>query len=545
MRKKLLASLLAIVMLLGTLLTGCASGGNAPADTKGEAGGTTASNAAEPAGDGVAYRDTIRVGVRGDQDNLDPQNNRTNNIVVSQIYNRLVKRDINNELVPDLAESWEVSDDELVWTFHLRKGVKFQNGADFTSRDVKATIDRTIDREHTVNTSAAMNIISEAKIVDDYTIQLITEKPVGPFLQTLAGNLGGMIMCADIIEKYGEDIGYSPETVVGTGPYKLVEWNKEENMKLDAFDDYWEGEPTIKHVEFISIPDNNARAVALETDQVDLIVSLPAGDVDRINSIDGLHVELKDSMAIHHFMFNMSREKLQDPRIRQAILLSVDDEKLVNALFGELGETPCTAPCSPLYFGYVDLGVQPYDPARAKELLAEAGYPNGIEITIMTCAAYNKGVEMAEVIKDMAADAGITVNIEVLEMAAFSAAMASDNPEDKPWDMWIMGMGNMVLDFSELRNAFRSTAEGTDKPNGSFYSNKEFDELVDTAAYTTDENLRMECYKRAAEIIWWDDPGSMFINYRKGIYGLNDRVLNFEANVGSEMNFWQMQVLDQ
>lgn len=556
MKKRILSCLLLTSVLITTIFTGCgADGGKTPEGSSSvevtEDSGKTSDSASEDSAsdsgeaDGAGYRDTIRVALNGDQDNLDPQNNRSNNIVLSQIYSRLVRRDMNNELVPDLAESWEVSEDELTWTFHLRQGVKFHNGKDFTSRDVKASIDRTIDKENTVNTTEAMGIIREAVIVDEYTVQLITEKPVGPFLQTLAGNLGGMMMCADVIEQYGTDIGYDPETVVGTGPYKLVEWNKEENMTLEAYDGYWEGVPQIKNIEFKAIADDNARSIALETDQVDLMFRVPPSEVGRLNSVDGVHVETKDAMGLHLFLFNMSRPILEDPRIRQAIIASVDMETMVSTLFSELGETTATAPCSPLYFGYKDMGVQPYDVELAKELLADAGYPDGIEISIMTCGIYNNGIEMAEVMKEMMADAGITLNIEVMEQAAFSAAMASRNPDDQPWDMWIMGLGNMALDYTELRNFFRSTVEGTDRPNGSYYANEELDELTDKALYTTDEKTRMECYERVAELVWWEDPAAIWANYRTNVFGLNDRVRNFEANVANEVNFWQMTVLEQ
>ncbi len=556
MKKRMLACLLLTSVLLTTIFTGCgakdgASSGNEPAPES--AGGSgTQKEAEEPeetdGGGGEAetgYRDTIRVALNGDQDNLDPHNNRTNSIVVSQIYGRLVTRDMNNEIVPDLAESWEVSEDELTWTFHLRKGVKFHNGQEFTARDVKASIERTIDKVNTVNTTEAMGIIDEVIIVDDYTVQLVTGKPVGPFLQTMSGNLGGMMMCADVIEEYGADIGYDPETVVGTGPYRLAEWNKEENMTLEANEDYWRGTPTIKYIEFQAIPDDNARSIALETDQIDFMFRVPPSEVSRLNAVDGIHVETKDSMSLHLFLFNMSRPILEDPRIRQAIIASVDMETMVSALFGELGETVATAPCSPLYFGYKEMGAQPYDVEMAKELLAEAGYPDGIEISIMTCGIYNNGIEMAEVMKEMMAEANITLNIEVMERAAFSEAMASRNPDDQPWDMWIMGLGNMALDYTELRNFFRSTVEGTDRPNGSYYANDELDELTDKALYTTNEEVRQECYERVAELVWWEDPAGMWANYRTNVFGLNDRVQNFEANVGSEVNFWQMTVLDQ
>lgn len=489
------------------------------------------------------YADVIRVGVNSDQTTLDPHDNRSNTIVLSQIFNGLVKRDMENVLVPDLAESWDISEDELTWTFYLKKGILFQNGVEFTARDVKASFDRTTNPEKTYVTTGAMNFIKETRIVDDYTVQVITEKPVGPLLQTLAGNLGGRIMCADVLEQYDgdEDFGFTPESVIGTGPYQLKEWNRGENIIFEAFDDCFMGKPKTKTVVFEILTDATARGIAIETGQIDICFRLVASDAGRLRDANDMQVLCLESQSLHQVVFNLSRPLMQDVKVRQAIVLATDTATLVEALYSELEEEPCTAPCSKLYFGYNDMGVQPYDVERAKALLAEAGYPNGIDIKIMGSPTYNKGVEMIEVLSGQMAEAGIRAEIVVLESAAFSAAMASNNPEDKPWDMWLTGMGNMILDFNELRG-YRTTAEGSDKPNGSFYSNAEFDDLVDKAAYTTDVEARAAYYKRAAEILWFEDPCALYVNYRKNVVGIRNTVENFKTNAGSESNLFEVTV---
>ena len=495
-------------------------------------------------GETVEYKDTILIAVNSDQTTLDPHDNRSNTIVLSQIFNGLVRRDMENKLVADLAESWEVSADELVWTFHLKKGIKFHNGVEFTARDVKASIDRTIDPVNTRVTTAAMTFIKECNVIDDYTVEFVTEKPVGPFLQTLAGNLGGRIMCADVIEQYGadEDFGFTPESVIGTGPYQLTAWERGETITFEAFDDCFMGQPKTKNVVFHVMTDEAARGIAIESGQVDICFRLGAGDAGRLKDAPGMRVMLADSHGLHMVLFNRSRPLLDDPRVRQAIIYSTDTTSLVEALYSDLGETPCVAPCSPLYFGHHDMGVQPYDVEKAKALLAEAGYPDGIDIKIMTSPTYNRAVQMFEILAAQMADANIRAEIVVLESAAFSASVASKNPEDKPWDMWLTGMGNMILDFNEVRNAFRTTAEGTTEPNGSFYSNAEFDELIDLGAYSTDDAVRLEAYKRCSEILWLEDPSALYVNYRKSVNGVRDTVENFTCNAGTESNLFEVVV---
>ena len=143
-------------------------------------------------------------------------------------------------IVGDVAESWEVSEDELTWTFHLRKGVKFHSGKELTAEDVKATYDRLLNKEDPVRYTQTMGFIDHCDIVDDYTINLVTLEPAGPMLASLTLR-ANTLLNKDYIEKYGKELGKEVESVDGTGPFKLVEWNKDEDMHLVRFDDYFNG----------------------------------------------------------------------------------------------------------------------------------------------------------------------------------------------------------------------------------------------------------------------------------------------------------------
>ena len=217
MRKsKLLALALAAAMSV-SLLAGCGSSGSST-----PASGGTSGDAA-----GVTYKDTITIAAANDQNYMDGQMNNSNDVYLRAVYSQLVRRTPDNELVGDLAESWEVSDDGCTWTFHLRQGVKFHSGKELTAADVKASYDRLLDEENPVRYSSLVaGYISECNVVDDYTVQLVTPTPIAPFLANLT-HRSNLILNADYIEQYGTELGLTAESVDGTGPYKLASWDRD------------------------------------------------------------------------------------------------------------------------------------------------------------------------------------------------------------------------------------------------------------------------------------------------------------------------------
>ena len=478
--------------------------------------------------DETQYQDTFTIAVANDQEIMDGQMNVSNDLVLPQVYSYLVKRDLEGNIVGDVAESWEVSEDELTWTFHLRKGVKFHSGKELTAEDVKATYDRLLNKEDPVRYTQTMGFIDHCDIVDDYTINLVTLEPAGPMLASLTLR-ANTLLNKDYIEKYGKELGKEVESVDGTGPFKLVEWNKDEDMHLARFDDYFNGPAATENICIQIVPEAASRAIAMESHQVDAAINISAEDVLRFKEDNTLNVFSIPGPGCHLFQFNCSNPIIKDTKVRQAISYALDRTALVEALWGAMGEKPRDSVAPAAAFGYINLGVIQQDQAKAKELLAEAGYPDGFEMNLMCTDVYNKGVQAGEIAAAQLAEVGIKCNLVVVDRATFSAAWNGLTPEEFPdWGMFLMGAGYITLDGDEgLKRRFATEEDGKNSNNYGFYSNAEVDELLNGAAKTTDQEWREKAYQRAAEILYLEDPVGCYLNCRNETVILSAQVEDF------------------
>lgn len=466
MRKKTFSRFLqgaVSMVMVASMLTGC--GGSAASTSSSNASAETATTAA----DNVEYKDTLIVGEYGDSDSLDPQKNVSHDKIERELYEGLLEIDPDTgEFKGCLAESWEHSDDYMTWTFHLRKGVKFaSSGKEMTSADVVATFDRLLDKEHPGRYYQNVEFIDTVTAPDDYTVVMTLAHAFGAVEDTLT-QACTFILNKDYIDQYGDDMGFDPATIDGTGPYKLVSWDVDEQVVMEASENWWRGEAGTKNLIVKIIPEASSRAMAIETGEVDIIDRPGVDDVSRLESTDGLVVFKKPGYGIHGFQYNCSEGHVtSDTKVRQAIMYAIDKETICQALYGSIGETATHGLVAPQYFGYVDLGVQPYDPEKAKELLAEAGYPNGLDLSVMTYNGYNKGVELAEAIKDYLGKVGINVTIDSVDGATFNASMNGITPDQMSWDMFIMGYGGLGgLDCDGcLRRVFVTSSDGLNTNN--------------------------------------------------------------------------------
>ena len=493
----------------------------------------------------VQYKDTVILATATEQNFMDGQMNNTNDKVLRTVYSSLVKRNTDNEIVGDLAESWEVSEDGLTWTFHLRKGVKFHNGKEFTANDVKASYDRLLDEENPVRYTSTMSFITTVTVVDDYTVEMYTENPSPAMLANLC-HRANLILDADYIEKYGKDLGLTVESCNGTGPYVLKEWNMGERMVFESFPDYFEGEAPTKNFIIEIMPEAASRAIALEMGEVDIADGCSTIDVQRFmaddetGNADGICVNFYPYQGLHGFQFNCAHPIIKDTRIRPAISYGIDRQAIIDALYAPMGEYCATAPLSEVVWGYYDFGVIPYEPEKSKELLAEAGYPDGFTFSCQVYEGYSQALASAEMIAQQLSLLGITRTIEVVDNAAFKAARANRTypGEDFPWGMFIMGYGPGSLDADEgLRRIWETSYNGDNDNNYGWYSNAKVDELLNAAAIEMDEDKRKELYKEAMQIIYIDDPAAVFTNQRRLIYCMSDKVEGFQVDMRNAINY--------
>lgn len=544
MTKRLLAFAIAI-MMVAMLAVGCAQNFATPQNTNSPADSSQPENSNEPAqagNDDVKYKDTIILATATEQNYMDGQMNNTNDKVLRTVYSSLVMRDSENNIVGDLADHWETSEDGLVWTFYLRQDVKWHNGKQFTSADVKASYDRLLNAENPVRYTSTMSLITGCNVVDDYTIELTTADPCPMMLATLC-HRANLILDADYIEKYGTELGLTAESCNGTGPYVLKQWDMGEQMVFEAFPDYFKGEAPTKNFIIQVMPEASSRAVALETHEVDIADGCSNQDVLRFmeeGADMGVVVNFYSYQGLHGFQFNCAHPIIKDTKIRQAISYAIDREAMIDALYAPLGEYCATAPLSEVVWGYYNFGVIKQDLEKSKQLLAEAGYPDGFEFSIQLYEGYNNALASAEMIVADLAKVGITATIEVVDNAAFKAARANRTypGEDFPWGMFIMGYGPGTLDADEgLRRIWETSYKGDNNNNYGWYSNSKVDELLNKAKVEMDEETRKELYKEAMQIIYIDDPAAVFTNQRKLIYCMSDKVEGFQVDMRNAINY--------
>lgn len=544
MTKRLLAFAIAI-MMVAMLAAGCAQNSATPQNTNSPADSSQPENSNEPAqagNDDVKYKDTIVFATATEQNYMDGQMNNTNDQVLRTVYSSLVMRDSENNIVGDLADHWETSEDGLVWTFYLRQDVKWHNGKQFTSADVKASYDRLLNAENPVRYTSTMSLITGCNVVDDYTIELTTADPCPMMLATLC-HRANLILDADYIEKYGAELGLTAESCNGTGPYVLKEWDMGEQMVFESFPDYFKGEAPTKNLIIQVMPEASSRAVALETHEVDIVDGCTTQDVLRYmeeGADMGIVVNFYPYQGMHGFQFNCAHPIIKDTKIRQAISYAIDREAMIDALYAPIGEYCATAPLSEVVWGYHNFGVIKQDLEKSKQLLAEAGYPDGFEFSIMLYEGYNNALASAEMIVADLAKVGITATIDVVDGAAFKAAQANRTypGEDFPWGMFIMGFGPGTLDADEgLRRIWETSYKGDNNNNYGWYSNSTVDELLNKAKVEMDEEARKELYKEAMQIIYIDDPAAVFTNQRKIIYCMSDKIEDFQVDMRKAINY--------
>ena len=505
--KKLLTLILCLAMVL-TVFVGCSS---TPAT---EEGASVSGDAAQGEAADSEYKDTLVFAMNTDVQSLDPQiqNDTTSEQVVKMLYNTLLKFQDDGTVVGDLAESWSVSEDKLTWTFNLKQGVKFHNGKELTSADVKATFDRALNAEAGgLRTTEIIKMFTAVEAPDPYTVTITTDGPYGP-MESLMCNMSLGIMDADYIEQYGLDLGTSAEGENGTGPFKVVSWERDQEIVVERFDDYFGTPAKLQTVVYTVIPEAASRVIALETGEVDVIDKPTDEDLARLEAdTENFTVLRKPTISQRLFRFGCNDPIISNTKVRQAIVYAIDRQAIIDALFTG-SAYPSTAPLAPVTFGYSDLGEIEQDLELAKSLLAEAGYPDGFDTKIITTERYQNGIELAEIISQQLAEIGINAEIEVWEWSALSASWNGITADEVDQPIFIMGAGPSMRDADGgLRGLYTTSETGLNDRNYGFYSNAEVDALIEQGMQETDQQKRVEIYKEAMEILYREDPVAFWL----------------------------------
>src|SRR5947209_10536691 len=418
------------VSLVAVLVAACAGGGAAPpapaAATQAAAKPTAAPAAAsggaatpaaqgqQPAAAKPGGKDTLTVVFQANQGTLDPHFAATNQelLVTRNIYNSLLKYKPDSiELTGDLATSWDASQDGLTYTFKLRQDVDWQKGfGHFTANDVKASFDRLRSPETKSPFAGSVSMLKEVQVVDDYTVNMILSEPYSAFPHLLTNYRAGPIVNVKAVQQYGKDYDWNP---VGTGPYQYESGIPKQEAIIIANDKYFGGAPTIKRVVTRTVPDQNAEVVGLENSQYDMLYVAPDDPsvVQRLTQ-EGF-VQSKFSRDLPEvLLMNLTVKPFDNPKVRQAIAYAVDRQQLIDLAYPGAAK-PWYAPVPEGFFGATtDMPHFDHDVNKAKQLLSDAGYPNGLDVTLNV---YDTQKLASDVLSEQLKQVGIRVNEEVVD----------------------------------------------------------------------------------------------------------------------------------
>jgi peptide/nickel transport system substrate-binding protein len=436
------------------------------------------------------------------------------------LYDALTRWDAALKLQPGLATSWKQLT-ETTWEFTLRPGVKFHDGAPLTAEDVKATLERNLVAGKTV-VQPGFATIESVQIVNPTTVSIATKKP-DPLLLLRLAQMGAQILPARLTTDEGvKELARRP---VGTGAYRFVEWVKDERLVMEANRDWWgwEGKsPGIERVVWKPIPDDFPRLVALEKGEVDIITNVPP---DRMKAVaDGRNTQIVSSPSTRlvSFGINATQPPLSDRRVRQALHYALDVDAIIRNLYAGQGK-PFSGGLADTDFGYnAALKPYPYDPTKAKQLLAEAGRAKGIDVTLH--AGYGTMVNdkaLVETIADMWAKVGIRAKVEMMEMGARQRML---NARAVPANGLLLGNPQSTLldaDGSLWRilhpNGFNGLYWVGSQPGQRFH------DLMEQARYSLDARKRKQLYTEATQIIHEEKP-SLELFQEVVVYGTSKRV---------------------
>lgn len=436
--------------------------------------------------------DELVVATVEDAPTMDPHMSSTRSglNMQSQSIQHLIRRNHEGRLVPELALSWE-SVDDLTWRFHLRPGVKFHNGREFTADAVAYSLGRIIDPAQGSPNAGNLRAIASIEIVDSLTVDIHTHEPA----PTLPNSLAAFSGIIDGV--HAEEVGDAAlvQNVVGTGPFVLVEWQRDDFARFERFEDYWGGPSHIRTLVLRPMPDVNSRVFALQAGEVDIIQEVPADLTTIIEADPNTRVTAVPSVRVHYIQFRTDTAPFDDARVRQAINYAVDKERIVNSLLNGYGRV-IGQPVGPQFFGYnPDVEPYPYDPDRARALLAEAGYANGFETEFYIYPAIQA---VAEVIASDLAEVGVRVTFKVNEFGVSYEDLINNRASPMHYGTW--GGYSLFDADGTLPHVFREGALWT------YYTHPRVDELTELGATTLDQAAREAAYFEAMEILHDEAP---------------------------------------
>lgn len=460
---------------------------------------------------------TLTVGQQADIVGLDPAtvSAASSAYVIEQMYSSLLRVNPTGGVEPELATKWTVSGDGLKYTFTLRPNVKFANGSALTAKDVVYTIQRIIDPKTASPRQNDLGKIASVTAPNATTVVVQLKEPFAPFLTKIASPLMGIIPSG--YDKT-HDLNKQP---MGSGPFKFNKWVSGDSVTLERNPNYWEaGKPLVDKLVFKALKDDVTRMTNVQSGNVDLALSVPQNQVDRLKSVPGINVVGGPGTWYDYLGLNTTQKPFNDVRVRQAISLALDRDTIVRTvLFGKGTAINC-GPVPPSSWAHANCKTQVQNVARAKQLMSAAGYAQGFNMTVKVGADYKSQVNIAQAVQAQLKALNINVQVMPMEWGAFL-----NDYNAKRFDAVVLGWIGSVDPDDFLYFQFHTG----EKFNTQSFSNKQVDQLLEAGRRTTDQTKRKAIYQDVQKLIA-EQVGYVFLH-------INDQYEAFRPNVKGYVHY--------
>jgi glutathione transport system substrate-binding protein len=455
--------------------------------------------------------------------------------MAKSFYEGLYGFDKDMKMIPVLAESYEAAKDGLTYTFKLRKGIKFHDGTDFNAEAVKANFDRVTNPENKLKRYGLYSNIAKTEAVDAYTVRFTLKTPFSAFINNLA-HPSGVIISPAALKQYGsKDVAFHP---VGTGPFKFVEWKSTDYLKVAKFDGYWQkGLPKVDTITWKPVVDNNSRAALMQTGEAHFTFPVPYELADVLKAKPDLELVAAPSIVLRYLSMNTQQKPFDNPKVRQAIAYAINKEALAKVAFN--GYAAPAEGIVPEGVEYADkIAPWPYDVAKAKQLMTEAGYPSGFETELWSAYNHSTAQKVTQFLQQQLQQIGIRTKITLLEAGQRVEKVESwQDPKTAPVRLYYVGWSSST---GEADWALRPLLYGESWPpklfNTAYYKNDKVDNDIKAALATTDKTEKAKLYKDAQQTIWKDAPWAPLVTEKllsahsrklTGVYVMPDASFNF------------------
>ena len=489
------------------------------------------------AGPALASKDVV-FAVASTFTTTDPYdaNDTLSQAMAKSFYEGLYGFDKDMKLIPELAESYEVSKDGLVYTIKLKKGIKFHDGTDFKAEAVKVSLERVLNPDnHLKRYGLYNNNIAKVEAVDDYTARITLKTPFSPFINQLA-HPSTVMISPTALKKWGnKDIAFHP---VGTGPFEFVEWKQTDYLKVKKFDGYWKkGYPKVDTITWKPVVDNNSRAALMQTGEAHFTYPVPYEQAEVLKTKPDLEVVAAPSIVLRYLAMNVLQKPLDNPKVREAINYAINKDALAKVAFAGYA-TPAEGVAPQGVEFAVKIGPWPYDVAKAKELMKEAGYPNGFETELWSAYNHSTAQKVSQFLQQQLQQIGIKTKITLLEAGQRVEKVESwQDPKTAPVRLYYVGWSTSTGEADwALRPLLYSESWPPRLFNTAYYKNPQFDAAIKNAQLTTDSAKKAALYKDAQQTAWNDAPWAPLVTEKllsahnkklSGVYVIPDASFNF------------------